>query len=155
MSEAFVPLAVFLTPPLPAPAPQAPARLPVEPVLPEDLESTLRAARRFRAALSDALEAALPQLLRAIAKDVLARELRLEPPETARVIAAALERAADDHVLAIRVHPNEHDAVARLGLATIADAALDPGDCRIELRSGTIDSSLQLRLETVLAAQAA
>lgn len=152
MSDAFVPLAVFLKPA--SPEPQAFAPPMPEPVVPEELETTLCAARRFRAALGDALEAALPQLLRAIAQDVLARELQLEPVAIARVVAAALDRAGSDHVLAIRVHPNEHDAVAKLGFTTIADAGLGAGDCRIELRSGTIDASLRLRLETVLAAHA-
>ncbi len=151
MSETFVPLDVFLKPSPPEPQAQRPARTP-EPV-PEDVETTLRAARRFRAALSDALDAALPSLLGSIAGDVLARELRLEPAAITRVVATALD-AADDHVVAIRVHPTERDAVAPLGLETIADAALSPGDCRIELRSGTIDSSLRLRLETVLAVHA-
>ncbi|HEY1867185.1 MAG TPA: FliH/SctL family protein [Candidatus Cybelea sp.] len=154
MSEAFVPLAVFLAPPGPDSPSQAPARPPPAPVVPEELETVVRAARRFRAALSDALEAALPQLLRAIAEDVLARELRLEPAAIVRVVAAELDRVAHDHVVAIRVHPSENDAVARLGIPTIADAALDPGDCRVELRSGTIDSSVSARLETVLAAHA-
>jgi flagellar biosynthesis/type III secretory pathway protein FliH len=92
--------------------------------------------------------------LRAIADDVLARELRLEPVAIARVVAAALERAADEHAVAIRVHPGDHEAVVPLGFTTIADAGLAAGDCRIVLRSGTIDASLPLRLETVLAAHA-
>ncbi|MBV9333524.1 MAG: hypothetical protein JO146_05920 [Candidatus Eremiobacteraeota bacterium] len=149
MSEVFVPLDVFLKPPgremqaqEPVPAPQP---------LPEDLEATLRATRRFRAALRDALDAALPSLLEAIAGEVLARELRLEPAAIAGVVATALERVSDDHVVAIRVHPSDCNAVATLELTTIADAALSPGDCRIELRSGTIDSTLRLRLESVLA----
>lgn len=151
MFDAFVPLAVFLTPPS---EPQVCAPLAPDPIVPEELEATLRAARRFRAALSDALEAALPQLLAAIAEDVLARELQLEPVAIARVVEAALDRAGGDGVLTIRVHPNDRDAVAELGFTTLADAALCAGDCRIELRSGTIDASLRLRLETVLAAHA-
>lgn len=153
MSDGFVPLADFLTPLPPAP-PEAPGPVRTERLVPEELETTLRAARRFRAALSDALDAALPQLLREIAEEVLARELRLEPVAVARVAAAALDRAGEEHVVAIRVHPSEHDAVAALGVATVADTTLDPGDCRVELRSGTIDASLRLRLETVLAVQA-
>jgi flagellar biosynthesis/type III secretory pathway protein FliH len=153
MSEGFVPLDVFLTPSPCEQQPQAPVCPASDPV-PEELEATLRAARRFRAALSDALDFALPSLLRTIAQEVLARELRLEPAAITRVVAAALDRAADDHVVAIRVHPSDRDAVAPLGLTTIADAGLSAGDCRLELRSGTIDSSLRQRLETVLEAHA-
>jgi flagellar biosynthesis/type III secretory pathway protein FliH len=154
MSNGFVPLDVFLKPAPRAPQPQSSVAPLPEPVVPEELETALRAARRFRAALSDALDAALPSLLRAIADDVLARELRLEPAAVARVVVSALDRAADEHVVAIRVHPSDHGAVASLGIRTIADAALTPGDCRIELHSGTIESTLRLRLENVLAAHA-
>jgi flagellar biosynthesis/type III secretory pathway protein FliH len=153
MSEGFVPLDRFLRP---SPPPQPPLSVvaPAETVVPEELEATLRATRRFHASMSDALDAALPSLLRAIANDVLGRELRLEPAGMTRIVASALDRAAGEHAVAIRVHPKDHGAVASLGVTTIADAALTPGDCRIELRSGTIESSLQLRLETVLAAHA-
>ncbi|HLX26049.1 MAG TPA: FliH/SctL family protein [Candidatus Cybelea sp.] len=128
--------------------------MPTETFVPEELETTLRAARRFRAALGDAVDAALPALLRAIAEGVLARELRLEPAAIARVVAAAVDRAGQEHVVAIRVHPSERGAVATLGLAAVADTTLGPGDCRLQLRSGTIDASLRVRLETALAAQA-
>lgn len=152
MSDAFVSLADFLKPAPPELQALAPSASP--PVVPEELETTLRAARRFRAALRDALEAALPELLRSIAAEVLGRELQLEPVAIARVVTAALDRAAGDHILAIRVHPSEYDAVAELGFTTIAEPALGAGDCRVELRSGTIDASLGVRLETVLAAHA-
>jgi flagellar biosynthesis/type III secretory pathway protein FliH len=152
MSETFVPLEVFLKPSPPAPQPQASAAPATEPLVPEELEATMRAARRFRAALSDALDAALASLLRAIADEVLARELQLEPAAIRLIVASVLDRAAGEHVVAIRVHPSDHDAVASLGVRTIADRALTSGDCRIELRSGTIESSLLVRLETVLAA---
>ena len=148
-----MPLDRFLRP---SPPPQLPSSVvaPAETVVPEELETTLRAARRFHAAMSDALDAAVPSLLRAIANDVLGRELRLEPADMTRIVASALDRAAGEHAVAIRVHPSDHGAVASLGITTIADAALTAGDYRIELRSGTIESSLQLRLETVLAAHA-
>ena len=148
-----MPLDRFLRP---SPPPQLPSSVvaPAETVVPEALETTLRAARRFHAAMSDALDAAVPLLLRAIANDVLGRELRLEPADMTRIVASALDRTAGEHAVAIRVHPSDRGAVASLGITTIADAAITAGDCRIELRSGTIESSLQLRLETVLAAHA-
>jgi flagellar biosynthesis/type III secretory pathway protein FliH len=155
MLDGFVPLDLFLKPSSAPPQPQSPVPAAPQTAVPEELETTLRAARRFRAALSDALDAALPSLLQAIANDVLARELRLEPADVASIVASALDRAAGEHAVAIRVHPTDHDAVASLEVTTIADAALTPGDCRIELRSGTIESSLQLRLQTVLAAHTA
>lgn len=148
-----MPLAAFLTPTAEAP-PETTAPVPTESLVPEDLETTLRAARRFRAALSDALDAALPELLRAIAEEVLARELRLEPAAIARVVATALERAGEEHVVAIRIHPGEREALAPLGLITVSDPSLARGDCRVELRSGTIDASLRSRLETVIVALA-
>ncbi|MEO7201186.1 MAG: hypothetical protein ABI431_00970, partial [Candidatus Tumulicola sp.] len=57
-----------------------------------DLEDASAEARRFRAALADALALSLERLLRDVACDVLARELLLAPPDVAAIAARALER---------------------------------------------------------------
>lgn len=112
----------------------------------------LVAARRFHAALADALEAVLERLLNDLACDVLARELRLAPAEIAAIAKRALERAATDVPVAVRAHPDELPRLAELGIAVIADSALRYGDVALDVQSGTIDASLGARLACVLEA---
>jgi len=154
VSDAFVPLGVFLRsscaeeaidePPEP-PTAQLPAVIP-------EREETLRAVRRFGAALADALDAAVQQLLRLIASDVLARELHWAGADLDALIGKALERFRTENVLSIRVNPGQAQALAGKGLTLIADGAIAPGDLRIDLQSGTIDLSLSARLDEALAA---
>ncbi|MBV8067970.1 MAG: hypothetical protein JO113_08325 [Candidatus Eremiobacteraeota bacterium] len=146
MSSAFVPLAAYLTPRVPEPAYEPPAR-----VAAPECDEAIRAARRFRAAVSDAVDVALPELLRAIAREVLARELRLEPAEIAAVAAAAIARFGAENVLLIQTHPADLENLRELECECVGDAALQPGDVRMKLRSGTIDLTLSARLEAVLA----
>jgi flagellar biosynthesis/type III secretory pathway protein FliH len=110
----------------------------------------LAAARRFHAALADAADAALDNLLRNIACDVLGRELALAPADVASIVAAALERYAADSPVRLRAHPDETSALGGFNLAVIADRGLRRGDVAIDVRAGTIDASLGARLEHVL-----
>jgi flagellar biosynthesis/type III secretory pathway protein FliH len=154
MSDMFVPLDAFLRPgtdetaPEPSPPPE---ELTIPPHAEEQIE-TLRRARRFRAALSDALDAAVQDLLPAIAREVLARELVLGEADVASIVAVALARFSRERVLSIRAHPRDLDALGSIELDRIADDTLQPGDIRLDLRSGTIDLTLADRLDAVLAA---
>lgn len=112
----------------------------------------LAAVRRFRAALCDALDAALDELRRAIARDVLARELRLAPADVAAIAAGALERYAGERPLRLRVHPDDAAALATGDLNVVADAGLRRGDVAIDLHAGTIDATLGARLACVMEA---
>jgi len=147
MPDEFVSLARYLrarrTPGelTPAPEPAPPARMP------EELEETLRAARRFRAGLADALDASLAQLLREIADEVLARELALRESDVVAIASAALERAGRSTVLTIRAHPAQVEALCVLGLPVVADDGLRCGDVAMDLKSGTIDLRVAARLE--------
>ncbi len=153
MSDDFTPLAAFLRPVVaesvaePLPAAEAQIARPRD-----DYVETLRAARRFRAGLADALDIALARLLRAIANEVLARELALGGADVAAIVVAALERFSGETVLRLRAHPHDYDALAGLDIERIADDMLHPGDIRMELRSGTIDLTLAVRLDDALAA---
>ncbi len=157
MSSPFVPLAAFLRP-----TPSDPA---VEPVSPQrdglasvpdatDRDEAIRAARRFRAALADALEAAIEELLPRIARDVLARELELRPVEIRAIVAAACNRFECENVLAVRVHPDDLAALHEIEFERVADRTLERGDVALQLRSGTIDVTLSARLDAALAALA-
>jgi flagellar biosynthesis/type III secretory pathway protein FliH len=157
MPEEFVPLERFLRPPSRQPE-EAPAE-PKEPEPPtaEQIEQreSFRAARRFRAALADALDAAVEDLLRRIAHDVLARELELDEPCIAGIVTNALGRYPAQNIVAVRANPADVQALPDLGLEWIADDSLRRGDVLIELHSGTIDCTLNARLEAAVAASAA
>ena len=90
------------------------------------LEDAASEARRFRAALADALAFSLERLVRDIACDVLARELVLAPPDVAAIAARALERYLEDGPLQVRVHPDDRGACAALDLPVVADVDCVP-----------------------------
>jgi len=147
--DEFVPLEVFLRP-----APRA-AEIPaieasaVATVAPESAEA-IGAARRFRAGLADAVDVAVARLLPGIARDVLARELRLAPADIAAIVAAALHRFGDEMPLVLRAAPADVAALADVSIAVVADDTLHRGDVVFELHSGTIDLRMESRLQAVL-----
>lgn len=161
MPDEFVPLDEFFrcSPPEESPPDQARDQTPIqtdeaasEPTC-YDVDDALAGARRFRAALADAVDAATGELLRDIACDVLARELALAPADVAAIAATALERYAADCPVRLRAHPDETAALATFGVAVIGDPSLRRGDVALDLRDGTIDASLGARLDCVLAAR--
>ncbi len=121
-----------------------------EPPQPEFVREVLHEARRFRAALADALDAARDRLVRDLASDVLARELACAPADVERIARRTLERYTDDEPLHVRVHPDEVALLAGFELPVVADARLRRGDVTLTLRYGTIDASLGVRLAHVL-----
>ena len=160
MPDDFVPLVLYLRP-----AASGPAEEPVPPPPDEPPEAAaqaqeqevecVRSIRLFRAALADALAIAVENLLKAIAEDVLGRELRIAPPDLVSIVAEALRRFAVGDVLSLRAHPADLAALAEFGLESVADDALTPGDVIFILRSGSIDLSVSTRLEAAIAACAA
>lgn len=160
MSEGFIPLARFLRPPppelVPLSLPQPPAA--GEPPAPfshpaetfTEYSAAFGAVRRFRAAVADALDVAVQQLLPEIAENVLARELTLEGADVAAVVAKTRERFSNEKVLTVRVHPRDRNALCGLEIDAVLDESLAPGDVIAELRSGTIDLRLRARLENAL-----
>lgn len=116
----------------------------------DELAETLAAVRCFRAALADALDVAVQNLLPIIARDVLARELRIERANLAAIVAEAVAHFGREHVLAVRVCSDEVGALALTGIEVVADDRLSCGDIAIELHTGTIDMSLRARLDALL-----
>ncbi len=160
MSEEFVALEDVLRPPRPNPRESAPRE--AEPVpepdsapAPRASRELVRAERLFRAALADALEVEVARLLTAIARDVLARELELKPADVAALASAALERHADAGIVRVRAHPDDVDALARAGVAAVADECVRRNGVLVEVRSGTIDVSVETRLDALLAGETA
>jgi hypothetical protein len=117
-----------------------------------ELLDVLGEARRFRAALADALDVAVERLLRDIASDVVARELQLGAADVDAIVRAALRRHEREWPLRVRAHPDDMGALGDVDCAVAADAALRRGDLAFDLKSGTIDLSLGVRLETALRA---
>ncbi len=149
MFERFVPLAAFLRPE--RPRIDVPPEAVPEPVHP-DVEDALGAARRFRAALADALDVAVVHLLREISTNVLGRELKTARADVAAVVAAALARFEDERVLVIRAHREDLDALAVFEIECVADSRLRRGEVLFEVKSGTIDQRFAARLEAAIAA---
>ncbi len=120
---------------------------------PFDVEKLLGEARRFRAALSAAVDESRVFLLREIATEVVARELELRDVDVRAVVARACERYEIEAPIAVRVHPADA-AVVRLAYPAIEDSELRRGDAIVEIATGTIDARLGVRLDRVLRALA-
>jgi flagellar biosynthesis/type III secretory pathway protein FliH len=158
MSDEFVPLAAYLRPPPESVSQPGLALLPAdEPKTPANSDSgewaqALGAVARFRAAVADALDFTVEQLLKEIAENVVARELELADADLSSIVAKARERFWKERIIAVRVHPRDRDAFGELEVEKILDQSLEPGDVIAELQSGTIDLRLQTRLELALEA---
>ena len=110
-----------------------------------------REVRMFHARVIEAVEAAVETLVNDIAADVLGRELAIEPVEIEAIVDRALQRFASEEPLRVRVHPDDVVRVA-CGLPVVADARLRAGDAVIELRNGSVDASLGIRLSALVRA---
>ncbi|MEA2787452.1 MAG: Flagellar assembly protein FliH [Candidatus Eremiobacteraeota bacterium] len=156
MAAEFVSLADLLrvphTPPAADDAPElvVPACEPSsrDDVRADDADGALRDARLFRARLADAFDDAAARLLRELACEVLARELRLAPCDLAELVRRAGKRAP---VVCVRVAACEA-AVEIAGVHVVADAELHAGDAIVEVAGGALDARLGVRLATVLEA---
>ena len=129
------------------------AHVPPDGVADSDIAAAVREARLFRARLADAFDDAAARLLRELAADVLARELRLAPCDLAAIVQRIAEcapvvrvRAAACDVARGVVLPRGCDAVV------VEDPALARGDAILELAGGALDARLGVRLALVLEA---
>lgn len=105
----------------------------------------VREAKRFRARLADAFDAAAARLLRDLAGDVLARELRLAPCDLSALVARVRARAP---VVRVRVAPEDDSRVR--DVPVVVDETLRAGDAILEVTGGGIDARLGVRLGIVL-----
>jgi len=112
-----------------------------------EIVAALRETRLFRARLADAFEGARQRLLRELATDVLARELRLASCD---LDALARRIAAEAPFVRIRVAPADVGTIS--GAPVVADTELDAGDAIVELIGGSVDARLGVRLAVVLEA---
>lgn|GEM_PF-2165352 len=119
------------------------------------LNDIVAEALRFRAALREAFERELESLCGDLAVRVLARDLRLAPADIERIARAVLEHRGDAEAIALRAAPDDARQLQALvhehGLALCIDEAMERGDVVLELRAGSLESSLVMRLDAVLA----
>ena len=108
------------------------------------------AARLFYARLEDALQAALPNLLRDCVHTILGRELCCEPVEFQAIVTRLIESLRDEEPLRLRVHPSRIETLT-CDLPLHGDADLGCNDCVIELRSGSFDARLTTRIDALIA----
>lgn len=150
----FVSLAVWMVPqkcaePMPESAPEEIACDP-DPEPSQTLSDALADVRRFRAAFADALEMSVRGVVREIAVDIVARELRLAPSDISAIVARAIERYGIVEPFTVRTSPDDARAIAGRYADVVADVNLRGGDVIIELLSGSIDATLGARLEHLL-----
>ncbi len=118
----------------------------------DEIDVAIAEARRFRASLADALAMRVDELMRDIASEVLARELELAPCDVARIVERAVQRYGTEPVC-IRANPTDANVLRRSDTIVIADDSLRGGDVVLEVRYGSIDATLGVRLERVLGAR--
>jgi flagellar biosynthesis/type III secretory pathway protein FliH len=134
---------------------------PVPPCHPEliegrdEIDEALGDVRRFRAAVADAVDCKVADVLADIASSVLGRELLIAPADVLAIVKRAIAALDDERVIALRVHPDEADALTRQPMPVIADMNLRRGDVVLDVLSGTIDRRLGIRLQRVLDAASA
>jgi len=104
----------------------------------------------MRLAAIEAYERATATLLRALADDVLVRELALAPADLEALVKRALSTFGDCEPLALRVSPADAGRV-QAGLPVRVDPTLDAGDLVVDVRDGAYESQFALRLEDALA----
>ncbi len=97
----------------------------------------------------------------AIAQRLIRRELAADPQITVALVREALEMAAGSSDIQVRLHPDDHQALAgqvrsvaselsRLGTAEIvADPAIERGGCRVDTRFGSIDQQFAVQLARI------
>ena len=117
------------------------------------IEQTASEVRRFRAALVDALDVSVEELLNDIACDVVCRELQIAPIDVRAIVDRAKERFFLEDPVSIHVHPDDFAAIKDWDVNVICDSNLRRGDVVMNVRKGTIDASLGARLESIITAR--
>ena len=118
----------------------------------DELARVLGEMRLFRAHVIEGVRAALDTLLTDIAADVLGRELRLAPAHLEAIVHRLIELYMADDPVRVRVHPDDIGGLM-CALPLMADERLRSGDAILEVRCGSIEATLGVRLWDVLRAR--
>jgi flagellar biosynthesis/type III secretory pathway protein FliH len=106
-----------------------------------------------RLAAHEAYERAVPRLLEALARDVLARELVVSPPDLAALSRSLAAEFANDEPVAFAI-AREDLACFPPGLPVRVDPRLRAGDVVLEVRDGEIDARFAVRVRSAIDAAA-
>ena len=105
----------------------------------------------------EATEAALLNLVMAVSRSVIHRELKLNSAQIGDVLRRAVDSLPDpDEHIRIHVHPDDADSVrhaveALEGRATVhTDDTLHPGGCRVENSHSLVDFTVEKRFQKVV-----
>ena len=153
MLDGFVALEDALRAPPPVrPAPEASASAPesVQCEVHERLAPFASDLALARLAALEAYERAVPRLLHALARDVLARELTLAAPDVHALSRALVAEFASEEPVAFVV-AREDAARFPSGVLVRVDPRLRAGDLVLEVRDGEIDARFGLRLDAAIA----
>lgn len=124
----------------------------------------LRQAENFRREKLEQLEQEMIDLALDIAERLLTVQLTLDREVIVNVAAEALRLVADRQNVVLFVNPDELELVerkkdelksllpARAQLQVLADAAVQPGGCRIDTEQGLVDATMETRKEALLKA---
>ena len=124
-------------------------------------EAVARALREFAAERTGyyrRVEGEVVALALAIARKVLHREAQIDPQTLAGIVRVTLEKLENGTKVDLRVHPREatewrHYFACQMGDAPAPevheDAALAPGECRIETSMGSPEVGLETQLKEI------
>jgi hypothetical protein len=151
VDESFVPLATFVRGTSIAPPPRALDPLPsVANVVADFAHADLaQELALMRLAAIEAFERSTTRLLRALAEDVLARELAIAPVDVAALVTRVLARYTEHEPVEIVVCPRDAERV-RVPLPLRVDAELVSGDLVVVVRDGAFESHFAFRLDAAL-----
>ncbi|QXE90267.1 flagellar assembly protein FliH [Geomonas subterranea] len=127
----------------------------------EALAQALLSTGALRAQLMHDAEEDLLKLSVLIARKVMMREFSLDPGLVAGLVHGAVELAADEGEIVVRLNPEEYQVVAyspqfqalsrdRKKITLREDPALGPASCLVETVRGNIDAGLDAQLDEIM-----
>lgn len=134
------------------------ARRRAEPLL-RELRSVLAALAQPLEALDDEIEQALAGLAMAVARQLVRRELRVDPGQVVATVRQAVSALpSSQRTVHVRLHPEDR-ALVREALAVdgesgwklIADPVVERGGCVVETEVSRVDATIESRLNAVIA----
>lgn len=127
----------------------------------EAMAQALLATGAVRGQLLHEAEEDLLKLSVMIARKVMMRELAMDPGLIANLVHGALELAADEGEIVVRLNPEEYQVVAyspqfqalsrdRKRIVLREDPTLGPASCVVETVRGNIDAGFEAQLEEIM-----
>lgn len=126
----------------------------------ESLAKLFKSLARPLEQIDDQVQQELVALAIAIARQIIRRELKLDPGHMVGIVRDALNHLPlANRTIQIRLHPDDATVVKELlsvdekseNWKIIDDAALSRGDCRVVSETSQIDASLDKRLAAIAA----